>query len=262
MNSTRGKPRTWSDEQLINAVAVERSWRGVCRALGLKGTSAGVLRSVKRHAQRLHLETGHFSLRTWSDSQLREAVTSAATWSDVLHKLDLADRGEARVRVKGHATRLGLDVSHLQTRTVARVAMDDLDGLSPSPAALRVAAEAIAIAWLSVRGVPVAVPADPREYDLLATFSSGIRRVQVKSTTSRSAGKWLVGVGRRPYTADKSASKIPYDPDSLDYFLVINGEGAIYLIPSRVLAGRTNVYLDTYAEYRVGDASSLFSAAS
>jgi hypothetical protein len=48
----------------------------------------------------------------------------------------------------------------------------------------------------------------------------------------------------------------------VDYFLVINGEDAIYMIPSRVLAGRTNVYLDTYAEYRVGDASSLFEAVS
>jgi PD-(D/E)XK endonuclease len=256
------KSRTWTDEQLTDAVAVQRSWRGVCRALGLKGTSAGVLRSVKRHAERLDLDTAHFRQRTWSDSQLREAVRQASTWSDVVYTIGLSDRGEARVRVKSHAIRLGLNVSHLQTQTTKRVSVDDLEGLSCSPAALRVAAEAIAVAWLTMREIPVAVPAEPREYDLLATFPSGIRRVQVKSTTSRPIGKWVVGVGRRPYSADKNASKIPYDPDSVDYFLVINGAGAIYLIPSQVLAGRTSIYLDAYAEYRVGDASSLFAAAS
>ena len=153
--------------------------------------------------------------------------------------------------------RLGLDVSHLHTRTVESVCLDAAEGACPSPSSLRVAAEAIAIAWLTLRGVPVAVPTKSEEYDMLASFPSGIRRVQVKSTTHRSAGKWLVGVGRRPYTKDGVANKIPYDPDSLDYFFLINGEGAIYLIPSRVLAGRTAIYLDTYSEYRVGDASSL-----
>lgn len=185
------KSRTWTDEQLTDAVAVERSWRGVCRRLGLKGTSAGVLRSVKRHAERLHLDTTHFRQRTWSDSQLRAAVRNASTWSDVLHAIGLSDRGEARLRVKSHAVRLGLDISHLHTQTANRVSLDDVEGLLPSPAALRVAAEAIAIAWLTIRGVPVAVPAEPREYDLLATFPSGIRRVQVKAPRLGQRGSGL-----------------------------------------------------------------------
>lgn len=67
----------------------------------------------------------------------------------------------------------------------------------------------------------------------------------------------MVGLGRRPYVMDKTAGKIPYDPDSVDYFLVIDGEGTIYVIPSHVVAGRTTIQLDSYAEYRVGDASSL-----
>lgn len=108
----------------------------------------------------------------------------------------------------------------------------------------------------------MALPAKPEEYDLLASFTSGIQRIQVKSTTHRSAGKWVVGVGRRPYSKDKAASRIPYDPDAVDYFLVINGAGAIYLIPSQILAGRTVVPLDNYAEYLVGDASSMLAATS
>jgi PD-(D/E)XK endonuclease len=263
MDTGRGPGRLWTDDQLVDAVAVERSWRGVCRALGLKGTSAGVLRTVKRHAERLDLDTAHFThQRTWSDTQLRVAVRSASTWSDVLCELGLTDRGETRVRVKGHAIRLGLDVSHLRGQTAERPHLDLFADVGATPSSLRVAAEAIATAWLTLRGIPVAVPAKSEEYDLLASFTSGIGRIQVKSTTHRSAGKWVVGVGRRPYSKDRASSKIPYDPDSVDYFLLINGAGAIYLIPSGVVAGRTEIQLDSYAEYLVGDASSLLAAAS
>jgi hypothetical protein len=73
---------------------------------------------------------------------------------------------------------------------------------------------------------------------------------------------WAVTVGRRPYSLDKTASVAPYDPDSLDSFFIIDGDGDIYLIPSRAIGGRTRIYIRRYAEYRVGDASSLFSAAS
>jgi hypothetical protein len=260
MADVTGHARTWTDAQLVSAVATERSWRGVCRTLGLKGTSAGVLRSVRRHAERLQLDTAHFSQRTWSDRQLREAVATASTWADVLHRLGLTDQGEARLRVKGHAVRLGLDVSHLHVQTVKRSQPDELRELVPTASSLRVAAEAIATAWLTVRGVSVAVPVEAQEYDLLASFPDGIRRVQVKSTTTRQHGKWAVGVARRPYSTGTNAKRVPYDPDSVDYFFVINGDGAIYLIPSQVLAGRTTVYVDTYSQYRVGDASSLLTS--
>jgi hypothetical protein len=103
---------------------------------------------------------------------------------------------------------------------------------------LRVAAESIAIAWFTIRGVEVAVPAGTREYDLLVTLADGVKRVQVKTTT-----------------------RIPYDPDAIDYFFVIRSDGAILLIPSRALAGRTTIQLDGYCEYQVGDASSMFIAA-
>jgi hypothetical protein len=56
---------------------------------------------------------------------------------------------------------------------------------------------------------------------------------------------------------DKSAGKTPYDPEAIDYFFVIAGDGRLFLIPSRVLAGRVRVYVDTYDRYLVGDASSL-----
>ena len=112
--------------------------------------------------------------------------------------------------------------------------------------------------WFMLRGSAVSVPVEPQEYDLLVTAPGGIERVQVKSTTNRgSDGKWSVGVGRRPYSLDKTAGKAPYDPDSLDCFFIVDGHGGLYLIPSRCLAGRTSITLDAYAPYRVGDASSL-----
>ncbi|HEY0689761.1 MAG TPA: hypothetical protein VGD71_12050 [Kribbella sp.] len=55
MNTTMDR-RTWTDAQLRDAVEESQSWRAVARALGLKGTSAGVIRTVKRHAKRLGLE--------------------------------------------------------------------------------------------------------------------------------------------------------------------------------------------------------------
>jgi hypothetical protein len=71
----------------------------------------------------------------------------------------------------------------------------------------------------------------------------------------------MVRVGRRPYVLDKSASKIPYDPDDVDYFFLIDGDGALYFIPSAALAGKTTVNVGAYSQYRVGDASSLFEVA-
>lgn len=265
MTRVNRNPRTWNDAQLREAVASQTSWRGVARTLGLKATSAGVIRTVKRHAARLDLDTAHFTgQRKCSDQRLKEAVTQAASWSDVLRILGIADRGDCRARVKGHALRLGLDVAHLKAQVHSRPASTELFRRSPNPSALRDAAPTIAMAWFAVRGLPVAFPVEPQEYDLLVTMPEGIQRVQVKSTTCRVAtsGKWLVGVGRRPYSLDKTARKTCYDPDSLDYFFIINGEGDIYLIPSLVLAGRLGIYLDVYPEYKVGDASSLLAGVS
>jgi hypothetical protein len=202
--------RTWTDEQLREAVAAEVSWRAVARHLGLKGNSAGVLRAIKRHAVRIEVDSSHFTgQRRWSDAQLKAAVLQATCWADVLAALDMTDRAESRARVKGHAVRLGLDVDHLR-------------------------------------------PAEP------VTMQAGIQRVQVKSTTSRMReGRWQVGIGRRPYSLDKTAGKAPYDPDTIDLFFIVDGDGALYLIPSKVLAGRVGVITDVYAAYNVGDGSGL-----
>jgi hypothetical protein len=261
MMGTRSPARSWSDEELRGAVASQRSWRGTARALGLRATSAGAIRTLKRHAYRLALDTSHFThQRLWSDRQLRGAIEEGETWSEVLHLLGLSDRADARVRVKGHAVRLGLDIGHLQPRAVDPPAGTWLD-LQPHRSALRTAAEPLAIAWFALRDIPVAVPAQPCAYDLVATLPSGARRIQVKSSTHRDrSGTWRVGLGQRPYVLDKTARRIPYDPDEVDDFFIVDGDGVLYLVPSSVVAGRTAIHVGPYRAYRVGDASSLLQA--
>lgn len=246
--------RGWTDEQLRAAVAGHKSWRDVARALGLRPTST---HNLRRHVARLRLDTSHFiGRRLWTDDDLAAAVAQASSWTGVLRQLNIRQTSAARVRVKGHAARLGLDVSHF-----TKPPSQDAPALAHRPPMrkmLRTAAASIATAWFLLRGYPTAVPSEPQEYDLLVTLPEGIRRVQVKSTTSQTAhGRWLVRVGHRPYSLDKSASSAPYDPDTLDYFFVVVGEGSLYLVPSHIFAGRTAVYIDGYARYRVGAAASL-----
>ncbi|MFF0267797.1 group I intron-associated PD-(D/E)XK endonuclease [Kribbella sp. NPDC004536] len=254
-----GDRRGWNDDDLRQAVQSSASWRAVARALGLKDTSAA---TPRRHAARLELDTSHFTgQRRWSDQQLSEAVAASSCWADVIAVLGIVDNGAERLRIKGHAVRLGLDCSHLRSPH-AKSTPDEVFDEPVRPEMLRYSAAAMAMAWFTLRGCAVALPIEPQEYDLLVTTSQGIQRVQVKSCAARTAkGYWHVGIGRRPYVLDKSASKMPYDPDSIDLFFIVLGDGSIYVIPSSVLAGRVGISAENYNEYRVGDASSLLGGA-
>lgn len=162
--------------------------------------------------------------------------------------------------MKGHAVRLGLDCTHLRTTDLPSSA-SDVFSEPAQPEMLRTAAPALAMAWFAMRGCAVALPVEPQVYDLLVTTAKGIQRVQVKSCARQdSKGHWSVEIGRRPYVLDKSAGKMPYDPDDIDLFFIVLGDGSIYLMPSSVLGGRVRIYAETYAPYRVGDASSLLAA--
>jgi hypothetical protein len=248
--------RSWTDEQLREAVASEHSWRGVLRALGLKPHSSGAARTVRKRASKLGLDASHFTgQRRWSDAMLRDAVARAPSWSGVICLLGASD--DSFKRLKWHARRLGLDTSHFQWSLKEREPVD-VHTARPQPKMLRAAAQSIATAWFTLQGLPVAVPTEPQAYDLLVTMPDGVQRVQVKSTTCRTTtGTWNVGIGRRPYTLDKTAGRAPYDPDSIDLFFIISADGAIYLIPGEVLEGRTQIFLSVCAAYRFGNASSL-----
>ncbi|HTZ29129.1 MAG TPA: hypothetical protein VMC83_34320 [Streptosporangiaceae bacterium] len=102
---------------------------------------------------------------------------------------------------------------------------------------------------------------EPALYDLLVAMPDGIKRVQVKTTTFNRNG-WLVRVGRRSYSVGSRGPLVPYDPDLLDLFFILDGELTMYVIPSRVIAGRVAILLHNYSEYVVGSAAFLMSGAS
>ncbi len=221
-----------------------------------------MLRVVRRHAERLRLDTSHFThQRTWSDTALWSAISTSSTWAGVVESLGLVESGDSRARVKGHAVRLGLDVTHLQSEA-SKPGRDDLHDLQPTKDRLRAAAESIAITWFTLRGIPVAMPTVPTAYDLLVTTVGSVSRVQVKSgTRATTAGGFVVTVGRRPYSAERNGNLVPYDPDDLDFFFIVEGGGGLLLIPIRAIAGRTMIDTAAHSAFRVGDASSLLAGA-
>jgi hypothetical protein len=229
------------------------------RELGLCVTAAGSIQAAQHHANRLGLDTSHFTgQRRWSDAQLRRAVASAYSWRELLSDLGLVPgNGDDRVRVKAHAVRLGLDLSRLQAANTDEI---PTPGLKPDITRLRDAGAAIATTWFMLCGCNAAIPVEPTVYDLLVSMPAGIKRVQVKTTTYNKDG-WVVQVGRRPYSAGNRGQLVPYDPDSLDYFFILDGDLTMYLIPSCVLAGRVGVLLRNYRKYIVGDIGSLLKCA-
>jgi hypothetical protein len=251
--------RAWSDSQLVSAVAMSRSWRGVMRELGLCATSAGSIRIIKRHVSRLGLDTSHFSgQRRWSDAQLRRAVAGAYSWSELLSELGLTGNADDRTRVKAHATRLGLDLGRVYGSSTEEVCRPVF---RPEIKHLREAGTAIATMWFLLCGYSASIPIEATLYDLLVAMPDGIKRVQVKTTTSDHHG-WQVQVGRRPYSVGNRGLLVPYDPDLIDLFFILDGDLTMYVIPSRVIAGRVSILLNNYSEYVVGSAAFLMKGAS
>jgi hypothetical protein len=251
--------RTWSDEQLTLAVQVSTSWRGVMRELGLNGTSAGAIRTVRGHARRLELDVSHFrGRRRWSDAELENAVAASRSWEEVLGALRLSTAsGTARAHVKGHAIRLGIDVRHLGPREAAA---HPPPHIAPALGHLRTAGPAIAATWFAICGCDVLFPIEPAVFDLVVQMPEGLRRVQVKTTTSLGSTGWQVGISRHPHSAGKGGPRLPYDPDVIDYFFIVDGDLAMYLIPSRIVAGRVALGLRTYTQYIVGSAAGFLDA--
>jgi hypothetical protein len=248
--------RTWTDVQLADAVTASSSWRGVMRELGLNATSAGAIRFVRRHAVRLGLDTSHFrGKRRWSDAQLKHAVAESQSWDEVLDVLGLAtNSGGMRTHVRSHAIRLGLNFSHLESDLPT---VPEPRALRPDLKHLREAGASIAAAWFALCGCNVLFPIEPATYDLVVATPEGLSRVQVKTTTHYSKNGWMVAVGRRPYSVGNTAPLVSYDPDVIDYFFIIDGDLSIYLIPSRLIAGRVQILLRTYTSYIVGNAGGL-----
>lgn len=125
---------------------------------------------------------------------------------------------------------------------------------------LREAGASIAAAWFTLCGCSVLFPVEPAVYDLVVSMPDGLKRVQVKTTTSGGDAGWQVAVGRRPHSDGNRALRVPYDPEVIDYFSIIDGDLNVYLIPSRVIAGRVGILLRRYSNFIVGNAKGLLGA--
>jgi hypothetical protein len=214
---------------------------------------------VKRRVAELGLDSSHFTgQRPWSDAVLKRAAAQAHSWNELFDAIGMeSNSGDARLRIKAHALRLGLDLSHLAN---APQALPGRLGGQPTLRNLREAATSLAATWFSLCGFNPAIPVEPAVYDLLVSMPDGIKRVQVKTTTYCGKSGWQVVVGRRPYSAGNREGLVPYDPDLIDWFFIVDGDLAIYLIPSKIIAGRVGLSLRTYASYIVGDASGLIAS--
>lgn len=233
--------RTYTDEQLVTAIAASFSWRGTLRELGLVATSSGSMRSVRSQADRLGLDYSHFTgQRRWTEERLRIAVATAHTWPEVADTLGLQG-GSAIATIKGHARRLGLSISHLAAQAPA-VANE---ATAPDMAHLARAGSLLAAAWFTLCGHDVSWPLEPSRYDLLVRTDLGIRRVQVKTTTTRTGNSWQV------FLSTTGRERRTYDPDEIDDFFVVAGDLTHYLIPVAAVGGLHAIHLSAYDRYRV-----------
>lgn len=236
--------RTYTDEELRSAVASQHSWRGVLRELGLLATSAGSVRTARRHADRLGVSYEHFTgQRRWSDEALASAVVESRSWSAVARALGL-DGGSSITALKGHAVRLGLDHSHF--RAVPRAV--SADDLTPNVNRLSRAGALLAAAWFECSGASVAWPLEPARYDLLAHTPTGPQRVQVKTTTNAAGNTYAVSLST---SSNSGPGRRVYDPDEIDEFFIIDAQLNFYRIPITAVGGRKHVHLSAYAGYRI-----------
>jgi hypothetical protein len=237
---------------------------------GERSKSAGAIRIVRRRAAELDLDTSHFrGKRRWTDPQLRQAVTEAHSWEEVLTTLGLSTRGGSmQPHIKAHTIRSGLDTAHLNRLSHRgpgpSQAPPEMAELQADLKLLRVAGPAIAAGWFAIRGCPVSFPIEPTVYDLLVDGPTGTSRVQVKTTTTTSTKDgWTATVGHHPDTHARKGLEhrlVAYDPEFIDLFFIVDGDMTMYLIPSRALAGRVRVLMRTYKKYIVGNAAGLLGA--
>lgn len=110
------KARAWTDEELREAVKLSRSYKEVCRRLGLV-PRGGNWWNVKARAEQLGLPDAHFSRNAIDETLLREAVASSNSLIDVCRRLGLPADAASHQRVTRAVTRLHICVAHFPRGT-------------------------------------------------------------------------------------------------------------------------------------------------
>jgi len=110
-----------------------------------------------------------------------------------------------RTFIKGHAARIGLDLSHLSSPKPKPSSPSALSQLRYAPEHLRRAAPTIAMTWFMIHGCAPLLPVEPEPYDLIVATPEGLQRVQVKSTTHKNQA----GTGWSRSATVQAANVIP-----------------------------------------------------
>lgn len=128
----------------------------------------------------------------------------------------------------------------------------------PQASRLRSAAIGVAAQWFLERGYMPSIPVEAARYDLVVESDTGLQRVQVKTTTHRDRGRWVVEVCRRAYQKDRpqidangKRVRVGYDLGDVDWFFILAGDGSMYLIPTGILQSLSLVLDVKYAKYRL-----------
>lgn len=106
--------RSWTDEELRDAVAHSLSYRSVLRALNLRNGSLGYLQRCIAEAR---LDTSHFKSNVKaptriSDEVLRELVPKSKNASELLRAAGMTIRASNFHRIRKRIKSLGIDASH------------------------------------------------------------------------------------------------------------------------------------------------------
>jgi hypothetical protein len=124
----------------------------------------------------------------------------------------------------------------------------------PNPRKQGNAGLGIAIAYLSRIGVDVAIPlTDTQRYDLIVVHEKGMERVQVKTTTMKDRGSFVVHL--RTIGGNKSQVKVrPFDPSDYEWLFVVCGDATAYMIPTTEITARQSLTLNRrYERFRLED---------
>lgn len=227
-------PAGVTEAQLRDAVAANRSWRGVMRALDLRSSSFGP--KLRNACHTLEIDYSHFRSIVATDARLREVIITSPDWPTALARLDYAKgSGTARATVRKHCHRLGIETAHLAPAAPKHPVVSELDGLHARIDHLRHAAPHMVIAALTLLGVPVAVAPEGSRYDLIADLpNQGLKRVQVKTGTRRDpkSGSWACSLSRSEYDLNGSGGHrhAVYSSEEIDYFACIDGDLRLHLI--------------------------------
>lgn len=118
--------RTWTDDDLAEAVRTSRSLAQVMRQIGLR---PGKYDYIRGHIERIGVDASHLRAmgerearrpRPWSDDDLRRAVEASATYAQVMRALGYEPSGGIHRWLKAHVRALGLSTEHFTGQAWSR----------------------------------------------------------------------------------------------------------------------------------------------